>query len=251
MWLKWILLLLVSSQAWGYKLTADFTNGFYWATLPISISVVESDPNRKALLESLSQKAMKQWENDTNLSLWSYNPAGSATNIIRWSTNFAAETHMDPNTVLAVTIRYTNGPYFARTEIVINGGSPYNNTFDHGDLYTTLSHELGHTMGLDHSSLSSAIMAPTLQGPNYQPQSDDIQGMSEAYSVSSQRQATGYISPLSYDTKSSSTNGLSCGTVGASATGAGWTMNGLFSLATGLLISFIRRIRKWFKQISF
>jgi len=121
MWLKWIIIFSLTSPAWGFRLTSDFTNGFYWSSLPINITVIETDSARKSMLEDLSRAAIDEWQTKSGLALWDY--AGTGTkNIIRWSTNFAKETNMDPDSTLAVAIRYTKGPYFARTEIVINGG---------------------------------------------------------------------------------------------------------------------------------
>jgi hypothetical protein len=237
-----LLLLLVSCPSWGYRLTADFLDGFYWATLPIGITVVESDPVRKAMLEELSQAAISEWESKTNLSLWDYS-GGGTKNIIRWSSNFAAETRMDARTVLAVAIRYTNGPYFARTEIVINGNHTLNSNEDH--LRTTITHELGHTMGLEHSEVSEAIMAPTLQPWYAGLHEDDIEGMQNAESITSKRQVERYVSPLAFNNQESTSKGIACGTVAPVSSGV--SMNDLLSLAGGLLISFIRKLFKWFK----
>lgn len=246
MWLKWILLFSLTSQAWAYKFTSDFVNGFYWATLPINITVVDTDSNRKSMLESLSQAAISDWEDSTGLSLWDFTGSGTR-NIIRWSTNFAAETRMDPMSVLAVAIRYTDGPYFARTEIVINGSHAYNQ--NQSLLRTTLTHELGHTMGLDHSDVGEAVMAPTLQPWYTGLHVDDVQGVQAAYAEMDHRQVTRYVSPLAYETEQTESQPLSCGTVGpVTAASGGVSFNGLLSLAGGILISFIRKFLTWFKS---
>ena len=245
MWIKWIVIFSLTSSAWAYRFTSDFQNGFYWSSLPINITVVDSDANRKAMLESLAQAAITTWEDSTGLSLWDYTGSGTK-NIIRWSTNFAKETKMDPASVLAVAIRYTNGPYFAKTEIVINGGHTYNQ--NQSLLRTTLTHELGHTMGLDHSEVDQAVMAPTLQPYFSHLHSDDIQGVQAAYSEMDHRQVTGYVSPLAYESEETQAQPLSCGTVGPVTAQAAPSLNGILSLAGGLLISFVRKILKWFKK---
>jgi hypothetical protein len=153
---------------------------------------------------------------------------------------------MDPSSVLAVAIRYVNGPYFAKTEIVINGGHSLNQN-DYF-LRTTLTHELGHTMGLDHSDVSSAVMAPSLQLQYFGLQNDDVVGMQAAAEETDRRQVTGYISPLAYSKVEKSTSPLSCGTVGTAGT-PGMNMNAGLSLASGLLITFLRKIVKWFKSL--
>lgn len=247
MWMKWLLLLTFSFPAWGYKLTPDFLNGFYWASLPIGITVVESDPQRKNKLETLAQMAIQEWESRTGHMLWDFSKSGSSpssSNVIRWSNDFANETHMDPSSVLAVAIRYTNGPYFARTEIVINGSHNLNNYDNY--LQTTITHELGHTMGLDHSDVSTAVMAPSLQLQYRGLQTDDLHAMSDAYSETHHRQVIGYVSPLAYETKESKSQPLSCGTT---SMGSGFNAQALLSLSTGLLIGFVRKIWTWFKSL--
>ena len=245
MWLKWIIIFSFATSAWAFRLTSDFTNGFYWSTLPINITVIESDPARKSLIEDLSRAAIDEWQTRSGLSLWDYGDVGTK-NIIRWSTNFASETRMDPASTLAVAIRYTKGPYFARTEIVINGGHKLNQ--DQANLRTTITHELGHTMGLDHSEVGQAVMAPTLQAWYTGLHSDDVQGVQAAQAEMDRRQVTGYVSPLSYDTGTSQTQALNCGTIGPAAATSGVSLNGMLSLVGGLLISFVRKILKWFKS---
>ncbi len=249
MWKKWIFALTFSLPALGYNLTIDFNNGFYWASLPISVTVIESNTNRKNILESLSKSAIGEWESRTGFSLWDFNQSSgtnpASSNIIRWSTNFAAETGMDANTVLALAIRYTSGPYFARTEIVINGGHYLNQ--DVNNLLTTLTHELGHTMGIDHSNVSNAVMAPTLQNPYRGLAQDDIKAMGEAHAQTEDRQLTGYISPLAYTKNSEQKSALSCGTVGPVGTAS--SGSAMASLGVGMLIAFVRKVLKWFKSL--
>ncbi len=248
MWMKWLCLFSLTSPVFAYRLTQDFINGFYWATLPVKFVVVEDSPTRKAFLEQLSESAIRQWERETGLGLWDLGSDSSA-NIIRWSTNFATETRMDPQSVLAVAIRYTNGPYFAKSEIIINGGhsafnSPYE-SINKINIGTTLVHELGHTMGLDHSENMLAIMAPTLQYPYNGLHSDDIVGMTDAHAQTEQRQINRYVSPLAYSKQEQSGQALSCGTTGPVAASSG---NALFSLITGLMIPFLRRTYGWLKS---
>jgi Matrixin len=247
MWKKMLIPLMLSLPAWGYNLTQDFNNGFYWSSLPIKITVVESDSTKKSTMESLAKSAIGEWESRTGFNLWEFtqsSTSAASSNIIRWSTNFAAETGMDASSVLAVAIRYTSGPYFAKTEIVINGGHYLNRDVD--NLLTTITHELGHTMGLDHSNVSQAVMAPTLQSPYYGLASDDIQGMDKAEATMSDRQLTGYVSPLSYSKDSSSGSGLGCGTV---ATTPAMSYNSMLSLALGALTGFVRKIFRWVKSL--
>lgn len=246
MWLKWILFFSFTTSAWAYKLTSDFANGFYWASNPINITVVESDPVRKQTLDNLAQAAIEDWQSSSGLSLWNFINSGTR-NIIRWSRNFASETRMDPSSVLAVAIRYTDGPYFAKTEIVINGDHELNQNESY--LRTTLTHELGHTMGLDHSENMDAVMAPTLQ-PWYQGlHQDDIEGIHVAYAEMEHRQLVRYVSPLAYSKSESQQNGLSCGTISSQGAPASSGFSNILSIVAGILISFVRKVASWFKSL--
>ncbi len=247
--MRWLLCVLAAAPAWGYNLTQDFTNGFYWASLPVKFTIIERDPTRKALLDRLTSSAVKEWETDTGLSLWDLASNGTS-NVIRWSSNFAAETKMDPESVLAVAIRYTNGPYFAKSEIVINGGhSAFNSPYpaiNNMNLATTIVHELGHTLGLDHSENMLAVMAPTLQYPYNGLQEDDLSGMRDVYAQTEKRQLTRFVSPLAFSGESEGKSPMSCGTTTPAATGSG---GGLASLALGMLIGFVRKAWRFIKSL--
>ena len=250
MLIRLIFIFCITIPAYAYNLTQDFTNGFYWASLPVKFIIKESDPARKELLTKLTEAAIKQWEEETGLAIWELALEGTG-NIIRWSSNFGAETRMDPASVLAVAIRYTDGPYFAKSEIIINGThSAFNSMFDstnNMNIGTTLVHELGHTMGIDHSEVSEAVMAPTLQYPYTGLHTDDLDGMTDAFAQTEKRQTTRYVSPLAYSEETKSTQALNCGSTGP-ATG-GMSANAFLSLVSGLLISFVRKLTKWFKSL--
>jgi len=246
MFIKWLLIFTISFSAWGYQLTQDFINGFYWATLPIKFVVMEKDPDRRYLLNKLSESAIKEWEKETGFSLWDLAP-DSSSNLIRWSTNFGSETRMDPQTVLAVAIRYTDGPYIAKSEIIINGShmafnSP-STSLNNMNLGTTLVHELGHTMGLDHSENQLAVMAPTLQYPYNGLHPDDIDGMTDAHEQTEHRQTTRYVSPLAYTPEKKTAHPFSC----ASTTPVQASGNGFFSALIGAVFAFVRKIFRFIK----
>jgi hypothetical protein len=236
---KLVLLLfcLFTLNAQAFRFTQDFQNGFYWASLPVQFIIMDSDSNRLSALTQLASQAVNEWEDSLVDNLWNLSSQNSAPvsnkNIIRWSMNFGQETGMSESTTLAVAVRYTGGPYVARGEIIINGKHPLNGYPD--QLRTVLIHELGHTLGLDHSEQPNAVMAPSLQ-LNYQGLHwDDQQGMAAAVQETRRRQAIGYISPLSRQ-ESSETNAMACGTIDTSANGGGGS-NPIFSLGLGLLFA--------------
>jgi len=242
--------LLVGPSAYAYNLTKDFSDGFYWSSLPVSFLVMDTDSARLQLISEIAQDAVSEWEGVMVDNLWSVSSRQgspvSNTNIIRWSTNFAKETGLDATKTLAVAIRYSRGPYIARAEIVLNGGHFTNS--DPDNLKSVLVHELGHILGLDHSDTWGAVMYATFQtyrGLHW----DDVSGMTYTLNETKRRQAIGYVSPLS-TSESSEGSALSCGTVDMSSGGGsgpgGSSQNPILSLGIGLLLA-LAALRPGFK----
>jgi hypothetical protein len=234
-----VFLLLFVQSVFAYNITNDFLNGFYWKDFPISISVDEDDQDLKTTIETIATEAIREWEDRTGLSLWDLK--SGTRNSIRWSTNFSEETNMDSSTVLAVAIRYTTGPYFVRTEIIINGEHPLN--LDQENLLTTITHELGHTMGLDHSNEILAVMAPNLQIPYNGLHEDDVEGIEYLVDQSQKRQLDGYVSPLSYEERKTSSP-LGCGSVGIVGSNS---LSGILSFIFGVLVTLVRKLFSFLK----
>jgi len=240
-WIIGIYVLLVSNSLFGFSITNDFSKGFYWKDYPVKITVIENDSKLKSILEKLASNAINEWEARTGQSLWDVK--SGSNNVLRWSRNFAEETKMDPSTVLAVAIRYATGPYFVKSEIVINGDHPINSDLD--NLLTTITHELGHTMGLDHSDEMQAVMAPTLQEPYLGLHEDDVNGMNYVFEESRNRQITGYISPLAYK-EEKLTQPLGCGSLGV--VGGSNYLGNLTSVVSGLIIGFLRKLYRFISR---
>ena len=71
------------------------------------------------------------------------------------------------------------------------------------DLFTVAMHEFGHALGLNESSVSSAVEYPTYTGQKTGLASDDIAGIRSIYS------ANGPRTPDAYNTNGSSNGTLS------------------------------------------
>ncbi|HZT83048.1 MAG TPA: matrixin family metalloprotease, partial [Gemmataceae bacterium] len=70
------------------------------------------------------------------------------------------------------------------------------------DLYSLLLHETGHSIGLDHSTLSTAVMYPSIMGVYTGLSADDIAGAQAIYGA---RQADAYDAASPNDTLASAT----------------------------------------------
>lgn len=238
-------LALCSLSSWAFRYTKDFSDGFYWSSLPIQFIVMDTDSQRMNMIASIAQDAVSDWQEALLDNLWNVSSQQgspvSNRNIIRWSTNFGQETGMSESSTLAVAVRYTGGPYIARGEIIINGKHPINSFSN--QLKTVLVHELGHTLGLDHSDVNEAVMAPSLDlhydGLHY----DDIQGMSNTVMETKRRQAIGYVSPLSRN-ETTQSSAMNCGTIdisGGDGGSGGGPMSLIFSVGIGLMVMIFSR----------
>lgn len=188
-------------------------------------------------LETLTKAAEEEWESRVGREIWDIEDGVDAStqwegNFIRWSYNFAAETGFDPQNTLAVTIRYSEGTYITRTEIILNGELDYLRQNWSRTLEKTLLHELGHTVGLGHSE-EEAIMGASLSSVNYL-QQDDEEGMSVLVDQTLDRQANGYVSPFAEDEESSA---LACGSVDLNNDNNG--SNAMGSLIIGVFLSLL------------
>lgn len=222
-------LLLFASSSFSYEFTEDFTRGFYWASLPVKIKVQESDYSEKQRLESFLELSFEAWEDATSREIWEVEYSDDTQNVIRWTDDLYGETGYPESSTLAVTIRYNYGTYISRVEIVLNKNFPGLTENTGNRLYQTILHEVGHTVGLGHTS-EGAIMNPIIGSYNML-YSDDIEGMIAVIDKTIERQTTGYVSP-----EAATTTG-GCTPAGFSDGGSIKSSNSfLASLLAGLLI---------------
>lgn len=212
------MLFLVSLNCYSYVFTQDIKNGDFWQVFPIKfkIMVAESD-ERFEVTRNAFLAATQEWQNLTPIPLWDYIESkdlqNSATqNSIRWSDNFTQETGFDAANTMAITIRYSQPPLLQKTEIIINGAY-HKSLMDLNNLKSVLMHELGHTLGLDHSLEYGSIMSKTLAlGPWAQVtlSKDDDAALQAILQYHEQKQSE----PLHYSSSaqaSSSTGPMQCG----------------------------------------
>ena len=243
--------LFYSGELYAYTFTDDFKKGFYWASFPIGMEKFVVDSSEGPLLQQLTDEAEQQWENAVGMNIWDINPVKVTReiygNYIKWSSNFAAETGYDSANTLAVTIRYRSGTHITKTVIILNAEiSALKQNFA-GLLRKTIIHEMGHTIGLDHSDQTAAIMFASV-GPAGGVNSDDANGAIAVINETQRRQATGFVSQFAADEEEYANGFLgACGTVqlvNNSGDGPGPGAQFFSSLLIGLMLSLSLRYLK-------
>ena len=131
----------------------------------------------------LVRDAFALWANEVPLTFTEVDSASQADFLISWEVGNHGDS--DPFDGIGGTLAHATFPNpFAdrQVEIHFDEEEPWSNsTTADVDLLTVAAHEIGHSLGLDHSNDPNALMYPSYFGPRRFLGSDDIAGIQSLY----------------------------------------------------------------------
>lgn len=189
----------VDAHAYTLKATQS-GNRIRWMSPEVAFARIPSDtPSNDQLLSGALAGATNAWHEHGALNVRSTHEEG---HVVRWS---GSEWPHDPDYLAVTLVRYeVSSGAIQSAEVVIN--EPMVN-WKEFDLQNTLTHEIGHALGLGHSDEVEAIMYATTEAgapSRYVLSEDDFAALSELYGEPVDRSneelhPTGYASPVSPD----------------------------------------------------
>ncbi len=196
-------LFIIASNAVDYEL-ARLEDGttLRWAEQPITYVIDTTDAPEE--LDSDEQidainAAFDTWTAVSGTSIdFDYSPAGSidsSANIVRWKQDWPHDASLLAYTINDVT---TSGR-IVHFEVQINAQGYFWATDENPqrmDLQNSMTHEVGHVLGLDHPTLLAATMHPTIQPGEIHKRDlhiDDEDGLRELYTPSEETHSSCFL----------------------------------------------------------
>ncbi len=152
-------------------------------------STLDSDAPR-VTWQSEFARALQTWANVSNLNFYFVGDDGSPTGTsgqVQGDPRFG-DIRLGAHDLSNGYVGYSYYPSSSSTkggDITISPAYTYH-IGSNIDLYSVLLHESGHSLGLDHSTLSSAVMYPTIMGVYSGLSADDIAGIQAIYGARKQ-----------------------------------------------------------------
>ncbi|XP_022103714.1 matrix metalloproteinase-16-like [Acanthaster planci] len=169
--------------SWGGRAKRYLTQGIRWEKYDLTYSFDNYTPDlsRNQVRDSI-ERALKVWSDVTPLRFREIQGGNPDIHI-----KFASREHGDSYSFdgSGGTLAHA---FFPGTGIGGDAHFDEDESFTFGtyqgtNLFTVAAHELGHSLGLGHSDVQGALMAPYYQGydPNFRLHSDDIAGVQSLY----------------------------------------------------------------------
>lgn len=177
--------LAMSQTLFGYTLNSVAQNGARWRNFPVSfhLNTTDSGLADSAVIATINED-MKQWNDAVGFNVLEVGTVDHAVaaagamdvdgiNAITFSTNFRTDSKgFDPQSAVAIAGQYGDGYSMTDAFVIFNAeyvawdtetaqsSSPRSYR---DDLPTIALHELGHTLGLGHTTVPGAVMLATRQ----------------------------------------------------------------------------------------